>query len=122
MKAYIFFSVHEELFHRMALRLGDFGVSSFAGFSWGRYQQKTLAGRGIDYDPLVVFTRDLLPKYDDGRPADLAWLEQRERELDVSVRRMLASERHLLAGRTFGQLMRMAELALREIAGLYDRV
>jgi len=121
-KAYIFFSVHEELFHRMAERLGERGVDSFAGFVWGRQQARALEDRGINYDPLVVFSRDLLPRCSDGKSADLTWLEQRERELGVSIQRMLASERHLLAKRSFDQIMRMAEVALREIAATYDRV
>lgn len=120
-KAYIFMSVHEELFHRMAERLRSCGVDSFGAFVWGHAQADALANRGIEYDPLVIFTRDLLPKYGDA-PPDLAWLQQRERELGVSIQRMISSERHLLAGRTFEQIMRMAEVGLREIAATYDRV
>lgn len=120
-KAYIFFSVHEQLFHRMAERLRERGVDSFSGFAWGKAQASALEHRGIDYDPLVVFTRDLLPKYDDA-PPDLAWLQQRERELGISIQRMLSAERHLIAGRTFEQIMRMAEVGLREIAAAYDRI
>lgn len=120
-KAYIFFSVHEELFHRMAERLRAYGVTEFSGFAWGKAQAGALANRGIDYSPLVVFTQDLLPKYGDA-PPDLAWLQQRERELGISIQRMISAERHLLAGRTWEQIMRMAEVALREIAATYDRV
>lgn len=121
MKVYIFFSVHEEVFHRVALRLRDHGVTSFTGFVWSTWQAKVLAGRGIDYQPLLTFTRDLLPLCDDGKAPDLAWLEMRERELGVSIQRMLYSERHLLEGRTYEQVMRMAEVALREVAAAYDR-
>ncbi|MGE5184922.1 MAG: hypothetical protein ACM31C_22795 [Acidobacteriota bacterium] len=121
MNAYIFFSVHEELFHRVALRLRSRGVDRFCGFVWGTSQADVLRDRGIDYDPLVVFTRDLLPSCDDDTRPDLEWLEQRERELGVSITRMLASERHLLAGRSYEQIQRMAEVALREIAAAYDR-
>ena len=120
-KAYIFFSVHEELFHPMALKLRERGVTSFSGWTWGRAQAAKLENRGIDYDPLVVFTRDIQPTYGDV-PPDLDWLDRRERELGVSIQRMLSAERHLLAGRTFAQIMRMAEVALREIAAIYDRV
>lgn len=119
--AYIFFSVHEELFHRMALGLRAHGVDRFCGFAWGKQQEQALAGRGIEYDPLVVFSRDFLPRCDDGGAADLEWLQRRERELGVSISRMLASERHLLEGRTFDEIMRMAEAGLREIAAAYDR-
>lgn len=120
-KAYIFFSVHEELFHRIALGLRAHGVDRFCGFAWGKHQEQALAGRGIEYDPLVVFSRDFLPRCNDGGAADLEWLRRREGELGVSLSRMLASERHLLAGRTFDQIMRMAEVGLREIAAAYDR-
>src|SRR5688572_6240285 len=113
MKAYIFFSVHEELFHRVAERLRDHGVDEFSGFAWSPFQLAKISGRGIDYDSSVVFTRDLLPSGDDGAPADIAWLQQRERELGTSIQRMLASERHLLKGRTFEQTMRLAEVSLR---------
>jgi hypothetical protein len=119
-KAYINFSVHEGLFHRMAERLRAFGVTEFAGFAWGKAQQQTLSNVSIKYD-LLVFTQDLLPKHGDA-PPDLAWLQQRERELGVSIERMLSAERHLLAGRTWEQIMRMVEVALREIAATYDRV
>ena len=120
-RAYIFFSVHEELFHRMAERLRAYGVTEFSGFVWGRAQAAALSNRGIEYSPLVVFTQDLLAKYGDA-PPDLAWLQQRERELGISIQRMISAERHLLSGRTWGQIMRMAEVALREIAAAYDRI
>jgi hypothetical protein len=122
MKAYIFFSVHEELFHRVAERLRAHGVDEFSGFSWSPFQLGTISGRGIDYDSAVVFTRDLLPAADDNTPADVAWLQQRERELGTSIQRMLASERHLLKGRTFDQIMRLAEVSLRGIAEALDRI
>jgi len=121
MKAYIFLSVHAELFHRVAERLRARGVSEFCGFAWGTQQVGTIANRGIDYDPMVVFTRDLLPLCDDGAPPDLDFLERRERELGVSLVRMLAAERHLLKGRSFTQLQRMAEVALRQIAAAFDQ-
>jgi hypothetical protein len=121
MKAYIFFSVHEALFHPVAQILSARGVRDWCGFVWSREQQKRITGQGLTYDPLLVFTKDLLPHCNDGKPPDLAWLAQRERELGISLQRMLASERHLLAGRTFEQIMRVAEVALREIGAAYDR-
>jgi len=122
MKAYIFFSVHEELFWRVAELLRSRGVDSFSGFVWGDQQRKAIAGHGIDYNPLIVFTRDLLPAYNDGKRPDLDWIRRREQELGISIQRMIASERHLLKGRSFDQIMRMAEVALREIAAAYDRI
>jgi hypothetical protein len=121
MNAYIFFSVHEELFRRMAARLAERGVTGFSGFAWGEQQRRALQGHGVDYD-LLVFTRDMLPSINDGKPADLAWIRKRERELGISIQRMLSAERHLLAGRTHGQIMRIVEVALREIAATFDRV
>jgi hypothetical protein len=119
--AYIFFSVHEELFHRIALGLRAHGVDRFCGFAWGKQQEQALAGRHIEYEPLVVFSRDLLPRCNDGAAPDLDWLQRRERELGISISRMIASERHLLDGRTFDEIMRMAEVGLREIEAAYDR-
>jgi len=121
MKAFIFHSVHEELFLQVAENLQRRGVTAWSGFVWSQHQQKALEGRGVTYDPLVVFTRDLLPQIEDGQRPDLDWLARRECELGVSLQRMLAAERHLLTGRTFEQIMRMAEVALREIAAAYDR-
>lgn len=120
-KAYIFFSVHEPLFHRMAEELRAYGVDQFSGFVWGRAQEAALTNRGIAYDPLLVFTRDFLPKFKD-RAADVEWLARRERELGVSIQRMLFAERHLLAGRSYDEILRMAEVALREVAAAYDRI
>jgi Capsule polysaccharide biosynthesis protein len=120
-RAYIFFSVHEELFHRVAEQLHRDGVSSFGGFVWSKHQARLLEGRGVPYESMLVFTRDLLPSCDDGRAPDLAWLARRETELGISINRMLAAERHLLANRTFEQIMRMAEVALRTIAATLDQ-
>ena len=122
MKAYIFFSVHEELFRRIANGLVQYGVDKFSGFVWGRNQERVIAGHGVTFDQLLIFSRDLLPQCNDGKAADLEWLARRERELGISISRMLASERHLLAGRSHGEIMRMAEVALREIAAAYDRI
>lgn len=121
MRAYIFFSVHEHLFHKIAEQLLPLGVTQFSGFVWGVQQEHAIQNRGVSYDPLVVFSRDLLPFADDAAPPDLEWLARRERELGVSLQRMLVAERHLLAGRSFERIMRMAEVALREVAAAYDR-
>lgn len=120
MKAYCFFSVYERLFREVAEQLRDYGVRELSGFVWGEQQAKAITGRGVEYQPLVVFTRDLLPQIRDGQPPDIAWLERREREIGVSIQRMLASERHLLAGRAHEQILRMAEVALRTIGAALD--
>ena len=91
---------------------------------WLRVGEATaavLSRNGLTYEPLVVFTNELLPSCNDGKAPDLEWLARREQELGISIQRMLAAERHLLAGRTFAEIMRMAEVALREIASAYDR-
>lgn len=122
MRAYIFFSVYEPLFHEVALGLRRYGVDEVSGFLWGRQQLDAISGRGIEYRNPLVFSRDLLPLADDGQPPDLEWLARRERELGVSINRMLAAERHLLAGRTHAQILRLAEVALRTIAQRLDEL
>jgi len=119
MKPYFFFSVHEALFHPVAEHLVARGLSDFTGFVWSKRQEDAIVNRGVPYRDLVVFTRDLLPLYK--QPPDLAWLAKRERELGVSIQRMLASERHLLDGRSFDQIMRLAEVGLRAIGDALDR-
>jgi hypothetical protein len=121
MNAYIFLSVHEELFRRMAQRLVLRGVTSFSGFAWSEQQRRAISGHGIDFDPLLVYTRDLLPACNDGQPPDLSWIRKREHELGISIQRMLAADRHLLRGRSFEQIMRMVEVSLREIAAVFER-
>lgn len=105
----------------MAEQLVKRGVQRFSGFAWSEQQHRTISGHGIEYDPLLVYTRDLLPKCDDGQAPDVGWIRQRECELGISVQRMLAADRHLLHGRTQDQILRMAEVSLREIAATLDR-
>jgi len=121
MNAYIFFSVHEELFWRIADKLRAHGVTSFSGFLWSDEQRKTIEGHGVKFDPLLVFSRDMLSACNDGQTPDLAWIRQREVELGISLQRMITAERHLLKGRSYTQIMRMVEVALRSIAEAYDR-
>jgi hypothetical protein len=116
----VFFSVHEELFHGIEAQLVRHGVTAHSGFVWGEHQRRYVDDGQVTYDPLVVFTRDILPAAEHGQP-DLAWLEQRERELGVSIQRMLAAERHLWKGRTYEQILRLAEVILREVAAALDR-
>ena len=66
MKSYIFFSVHEELFTRIEGRLANLGVDQHTGFVWSDHQRRYLEQSGTPYDPVVVFTRDLLPLATDG--------------------------------------------------------
>jgi hypothetical protein len=104
----------------VAEQLRSRGVDRWSGFVWSKHQEAKIIGRGVPYESLVVFTRDLFPAIDEGPPPDLEWLAKRERELGVSIQRMLSAERHMLAGRSYEQIARMAEVALRRIAAAYD--
>jgi hypothetical protein len=120
MKPYIFFSVYEQLFHPLVEQLLPRGIDEVTGFLWSTEQERTIHDGRVPYRDLTVFTRDLLPKYG-AEPPDLGWLARRERELGVSIQRMLEAERHLRAGRSYEQIMRLAEVGLREIADALDR-
>ncbi len=122
MKSYIFFSVHEELFTRVEQRLAKLGVDAHTGFVWSAHQRRYVEASGISYEQLVVFTRDILTRGTDGAKPDIAWLERREQELGISLQRMLASERHLWNGRSYDQVLRLAEVILREVAAALDRI
>lgn len=116
MRAYCFFSVHEKLFLEVARRLRDqWGVSGFSGFVWSEHQARAIRESGVHHDSVLVFSRDVLADADDGTPPDLDWLALRERELGVSIHRMIFAERHLVSGRTYEQVMRLVEVALRRI-------
>ncbi|MCC6217539.1 MAG: hypothetical protein IT376_21960 [Polyangiaceae bacterium] len=114
MRAFCFVSVHEKLFAPVAAELrARWGVAEFSGFAWGTWQQRFLAAGPVRFDPLVVFTRDVLPRAARDEP-DLGFLEAREREYGISLARMVHAERHLLAGRSWRQVMRLAEVLIRE--------
>ncbi|MEM7437188.1 MAG: hypothetical protein AAF436_18680 [Myxococcota bacterium] len=118
MRGFIFFSVHERMFDAIARDLVARGVvDGFGGFLWGVDQLPMIdAGQ---YEPLLVFSRDIRPTLD--RPPDLDVLRAKERRYGVSFNRLIYSERHLLEGRNFEQRLRLVEALFRAVEDAYDR-
>jgi len=120
-RVYTFFSVHERLFLPVHRLLRDrYGIDAFAGTVWGQDQASFLAEGDIDYDPLLVFTRDILePSH--GATPDLDFLRKREERYGVSIHRMIWSERHLLEGRSYEQVLALTEQAFRVVEDAFER-
>jgi hypothetical protein len=119
-RVYTFFSVHERLFqpvHRL-LR-DDYGVQAFAGMVWGRDQAAFLEGTDVDYDPLVVFTRDVLG-FDDTE-LNVEFLREREERSGISIHRMIWSERHLLEGRSYAEVLALTCRIFRVVEAALER-
>jgi len=122
MHAHVFFSVHERVFHLMMRHLRDhYGVRKFSGMVWGRDQEEFLSKQDIVYEPLQVFTRDVLDQISEDDTPDLNYLRECEETYGVSLHRMMWAERHLLAGRTYDEILvlfervfRLVESGLRE--------
>jgi len=92
---HFFFSIHERLFGGVAEELlAHYSATRLSGFVWGKDQQDYLRSRPVEYDPLIVFSTDILPRAERCEP-DMAYLESRETEYGVSLQRMIASERNL---------------------------
>lgn len=122
MKVYIFFSVYEPLFHAIARELRDqYGVEEFSGFVWGEDQHCYLEKSDIRYRPLQVFTRDILLEARKCKP-DLDYLYQCEKQYGVSLNRMIFSERHLLRGRGFEEVLRLVEVTFRLVERTYQEI
>ncbi len=120
-RVYTFFSVHERLFLPVHRLLRDrYQVDAFAGTVWGHDQGSFLADGDIDYDPLVVFTRDVLEPSQGAAP-DLDFLRKREERYGVSIHRMIWSERHLLEGRSYEQVLALTEQAFRVVEDAFER-
>jgi hypothetical protein len=118
-RAYAFFSVHERVLDGVARELkSHHGVVDFGGFAWDESQHALLAGSEVGYRRLDIFTRDILPQL--AAPPDLVYLDHRERLLGISLHRMIFAERHLLAGRSYDQILRLVEVLLRRIEAAYD--
>lgn len=119
-RVYTFFSVHERLFQPVHRRLRDrHGVEAFGGTVWGQDQASFLAEGDIDYDPLVVFTRDVLaPK---AAVPDIDFLREREERYGVPIHRMIWSERHLLKGRSYEQMLTLTERIFRVVEDAFER-
>ena len=120
MHAFIFFSVYERLFDPLARELrARYGVERFSGFCWGRDQQAFLEQSEIRYDPLCVFSRDVLPKVP---PApDLAYLASCEERYGTPINRIISAERHLLKGRTQDEVLALIETIFHHVERTYDQ-
>ena len=120
-RVYTFFSVHERLFVPIHRSLRDrYGVEAFGGTVWGRDQASFLAQGDIDYDPLIVFTRDVLARSKDATP-DIDFLQEREERYGVPIHRMIWSERHLLEGRSHAEVLALTERIFRVVEDAFDR-
>lgn len=114
MRAFVFFSVHEPMFDGIVRGLASRGIiASVGGFVWGEQQADVLRAGGHGYDPLVVFSRDVLPRVT-GSP-DLDYLREREQRYGFSLNRVLLSERHQLAGRAFEERLRLLEILMKTL-------
>jgi hypothetical protein len=121
MRFYLFFSVHERLFHPLMQEMRDrYGATKFGGFVWGEDQQSFLRSSDIRYDPLHVFSRDILAGLDDAPPPDVEALRKRERRYGVPINRMIWSERHLLEGRSYEQVLQLTEAIFRLVEESFD--
>ena len=121
MRFYLFFSVYERLFHPVMQQMRDrYGAAEFSGFVWGRNQADFLSSADISYDPLHIFSRDVLAHLPSAPPADLDYLRDRERRYGVPLHRMIWSERHLLKGRTYDQVLQLTEALFRLVEESFD--
>lgn len=122
LKIHVFLSVHELLFGAMARHLSDGGTDvKWSGFAWGTDQLPELEGTGARFEPVTVFTRDVLSQLDD-TPADTEFLSAREKQFGVPLQHMIFAERHLVAGRTHDQVLRLAELLIRRVEDDLDTI
>jgi len=120
-RIYTFFSVHERLFLPVHRVLRDrYGVEAFAGTVWGEDQASFLRKGDIHYDPMLVFTRDVLQHAENTAP-DIGFLADRERRYGVSIHRMIWSERHLLEGRSYEQVLSLTERLFRVVEDALER-
>lgn len=118
-RVFVCLSVHEEFFDGVANRLRrDHGIEQWAGFCWGEDQAERLS-QGVPYDPLIVFTRDILFEASSGDP-DLEYLRLMEEGAPVPLTRMIVAERHMLAGRTMSEVLRLAEAIFRRFDAALD--
>ena len=121
MRFYVFFSVHERLFHPVMQEMRDrYGATEVGGFVWGDDQADFLRSTGAPYDPLHVFSRDVLASLGAAPPADMDYLRERERRYGVPLHRMIWSERHLLKGRSYAEVLQLAEAIFRLVEQSFD--
>ena len=116
---HIFFSVHERLFDGVAKQLASrYGVTRLSGFVWGRDQERYLAESSVDYEPLIVFSKDVKSGMASGAP-DLAYLRSKEEASGISIQRMIAAERHLHT-LPYDRLLRLIELLYRRLEPFFE--
>ncbi len=120
-RIYTFFSVHERLFAPVHRVLRDrYGIAAFAGTVWGQDQASFLAKHEIEYEPLLVFTRDILKPAEASAP-DMEYLDEREARYGVPIHRMIWSERHLLEGRSYDEVLALTERTFRAVEAAFER-
>jgi hypothetical protein len=120
-RIYTFFSVHERLFLPVHRVLRDrYGVDAFGGTVWGQDQSSFLATGDIEYDPLVIFTRDVLDPSENITP-DIDFLREREERYGVPIHRMIWSERNLLEGRSYERVLALTEQLFRVVESALQR-
>jgi hypothetical protein len=120
-RIYTFFSVHERLFQPVHRLLRDrYGVRYFSGMVWGRDQASFLLQGDVRYDPLLIFTEDVLG-IEVGSHPDMDYLRDREERYGTSIHRMIWSERHLLEGRTYKQMLALTERIFRVVEKAFER-
>ncbi len=121
MRFYLFFSVHERLFHPLMQEMRDrYGATEFGGFVWGEDQESFLRATDIRYDPLHVFSRDVLEGLDGAPRPNMDALRMREQRYGVPIHRMIWSERHLLEGRSYEQVLQLTEAIFRLVENSFD--
>ncbi len=119
MHVHTFFSVHEKLFDAVNHELRDrFGVTRFSGFIWGEDQRRFLAKGTVPYSRLNMFSRDVAPLA--GNAPDIEYLERCEARYDVSLHRMIFSERNFLDGHTYDEMLRYAEVLFRLVERTFE--
>lgn len=119
-RVYTFFSVHERLFQPVHQQLrARYGVESFAGMVWGENQAAFLRENDVPYDPLLIFTRDVLNQ-DEAAGPDVEFLRDREARYGVPIQRMVWSERHLLEGRSYEEVLSLTCRIFRVVERAFD--
>jgi hypothetical protein len=114
--------VHERLFVPVHRVLRDrYRVDAFGGTVWGQDQASFLAARDVDYDPLVIFTRDVLEPSEKNAAPDVDFLRDREERYGISIHRMIWSERNLLEGRSYERVLALTEQLFRVVEGALQR-
>jgi hypothetical protein len=120
MKLYIYFSVHEKLFERVAFELRNrHGLETVGGFVWGKDQEDLLRASPVPWWRLDTFTDWLksLP----GHRLDMDFLRQAESRYGLpTLSRMVYGERHLLKRYGHDDVLKIIEIVIRRWERLFD--